>query len=176
MIKYDTWGPNRRGTPTTSQVAPPCACTTTPCMDACSATEIPGFGMVWSHAPRRESSVYNLNSGIAVVQRIVRYSRKLTPASVFRHPWFQSGTGIKKNARLHQFSLVPTVPAPLVFFILVPEWLDAGQSGIPAFWTISRYFHKKLKYIIMNMTKRRRETSCWCPFKIIRVFLHAFWC
>ncbi len=33
-------------------------------------------------------------------------SRKLTPASAFRHPGFQSGTGLK-NAGLHQLSPIP---------------------------------------------------------------------
>jgi hypothetical protein len=70
-------------------------------------------------------------------------SRKLTPASVFRHPWFQSGTGIKKMPDCISLARYRTGSGTISFFIPVPDWLDAGQSGIPAFWTISRDFHKK---------------------------------
>jgi hypothetical protein len=62
-------------------------------------------------------------------------SRKLTltAASAFRHPLFQSGTGLKKCRTASAWSGTGSVPASLVFIIPVPDWSDTGQSGIPAF-------------------------------------------
>jgi hypothetical protein len=58
-------------------------------------------------------------------------SIKLTPASVFRHLSSQSGTAPKKCRIKSLYSGTGRVPASLIFFIPVPDWLDAGWSGIP---------------------------------------------
>jgi hypothetical protein len=60
-------------------------------------------------------------------------SRKLTPASAFRHPSSQSGTGSKKCRTASFCSGTGHVPTSLVVSSPVPDRLDAGQSGIPAF-------------------------------------------
>jgi hypothetical protein len=52
-------------------------------------------------------------------------SRKLTPASAFRHLSSQSGTGPNKCRTASLYSGTGTAPASLVFFSPVPDCLDA---------------------------------------------------
>jgi hypothetical protein len=58
-------------------------------------------------------------------------SVKLTPALAFRHLSSQSGIAVKKCQTETFYSGTGSVPASLVFLSPVPDWLDAGQSGIP---------------------------------------------
>jgi len=54
-------------------------------------------------------------------------------ASAFRHPVSQSGTGAFRYRTGSPYSGTGLVPASALLFIPVPDWLDAGQSDIPAF-------------------------------------------
>jgi hypothetical protein len=58
-------------------------------------------------------------------------SRKPTPASAFRHPSSQSGTGPSKCRTASLYSGTGQGPASLVFSSPVPDHPDVGQSGIP---------------------------------------------
>jgi hypothetical protein len=71
-------------------------------------------------------------------------SRKLTPASAFRHQYIQSGTGPKKCRTALAWSGTRLVPASFFFFILVPDCSDAGQSGIPAFIHSNTNTHRNM--------------------------------
>jgi hypothetical protein len=66
------------------------------------------------------------------VHRWASASKKLTPASAFRHPSSQSGTGPKK-CRTAQLNFgTGLFPVSLIFLSPVPDYPDAGHSGIPA--------------------------------------------
>jgi hypothetical protein len=80
-------------------------------------------------------------------------SRKLTPASAFRHQIFQSGTGLKKWCRTESaWSDTGSVPAPFVFVIPVPDWLDAPDS--PAF----RHLYTRTQTRTCTGTRTRTQT------------------
>ncbi len=60
-------------------------------------------------------------------------SRSMPPASAFRHPVSQSGTGAFRYWTGFPFSGTGLILASEFLFILEPDWLDAGQSDISAF-------------------------------------------
>jgi hypothetical protein len=66
-----------------------CICALTWHLPACWSA---GHLLPWAHA---RSGWLQAGMNAAASQSWASASRKLTPASVFRHPWFQSGTGIK---------------------------------------------------------------------------------
>jgi hypothetical protein len=57
----------------------------------------------------------------------------MPPASAFRHPISQSGTGAFRYRTGSPYSGTGLVPASLFLIIPVPDWLNAGQFNIPAF-------------------------------------------
>ncbi len=57
-------------------------------------------------------------------------SRKLMPPSEFWHPLFEYSTRPKQCRPASASSSTRLVPASLFFFIPVPDWSNAGQSGI----------------------------------------------
>ncbi len=57
----------------------------------------------------------------------------MPPASAFRHPVSQFGTGAFRYRTGPPYSGTGLVPASEFLFIPVPNWLEAGQSDIPAF-------------------------------------------
>jgi hypothetical protein len=59
-------------------------------------------------------------------------SRPMPPASAFRHPVSQYGTGAFRYRTGSSYPDTGQVPASAFLFIPVPDWLDAGQSDIPA--------------------------------------------
>ncbi len=60
-------------------------------------------------------------------------SRSMPPVSAFQHLVSQSGTGAFRYRTGSSYSGIGMVPASAFLFIPVPDWLDAGQSDIPAF-------------------------------------------
>jgi hypothetical protein len=54
-------------------------------------------------------------------------------ASAFRHPVSQSGTGAFRYRTRSPYSRTGLFLISEFLFIPVPDWLDAGQSDIPAF-------------------------------------------
>jgi hypothetical protein len=77
------------------------------------------------------ATLYFRHSFYSIDHRWASASIKLTPASAFRHLSSQSGTAVKKCRTASFYSGTGSVPASLVFLSPVPDWLDAGQSGIP---------------------------------------------
>jgi hypothetical protein len=67
-----------------------------------------------------------------VEHRWASASKKLTPASVFRHPLSQSGTGPEKSQTAQINSGTRLFPVSLIFLSPVPDYPDAGQSGVLA--------------------------------------------
>jgi hypothetical protein len=62
-----------------------------------------------------------------------RASASKRPVLAFRNPTSQSGTGAFRYRTGSPYSDIRLVQASAFFFILTPDTLHAGQSGIPAF-------------------------------------------
>jgi hypothetical protein len=78
------------------------------------------------HNPVDNSVSWTTNGNGNGLHRWASASRKLTPASAFRHLSSQSGTGPKTSRTASLYSGTGTAPASLVFYSPVPDCLDAG--------------------------------------------------
>jgi hypothetical protein len=72
--------------------------------------------------------------GIICVDRWASESKKITPASAFRHLSSYSVRNQTKKCRtVSLYFGTGQVPASLIFFSPVPDWPDAGRTGIPIY-------------------------------------------
>ncbi len=105
-------------------------------------------------------------------------STSMPPESVFRHPTSQSCTEVFRYRTEPSYSGTGLIPKSALFFISVPEWQDAGHSGLkktarPHCWLRKRIHparphcrrRKRIKPARPHCRRRRRihpaRPHCW---------------
>ncbi len=118
-----------------------------------------------SRGLRRNPNVINCSRPVLIVYCMHSWasaSRPMPPASAFRHPIFQYGTGAFRYWTESSYSGTGLFSTSTFLSIPVPEWSDAGQSGIPALiktYTLHVHTAAWKEYHGRLVTKKKAKTS-----------------